>query len=100
MARRIATYEDVLKAPDYVVAEVVAGELHVSPRPGGPHAMAASILGVEPLEQVLEVWRNESGKWLQIAVHAGDEKVRAEPFDAIELDLSALWADVKLREPR
>ena len=31
-----------------------------------------------------------------LAVHANDARVRAEPFDAIELDLSILWADVVL----
>ncbi len=29
-----------------------------------------------------------------VAAHADDAKVRAEPFDAIELDPSILWADV------
>jgi hypothetical protein len=27
------------------------------------------------------------------ATFAGDRKVRAEPFDAIELDLGALWTE-------
>jgi len=27
----------------------------------------------------------------------GDVKVRAVPFDAIELDLSGLWADIRRR---
>jgi hypothetical protein len=26
-----------------------------------------------------------------LGTHAGDERVRAEPFDAIELELGALW---------
>ncbi len=50
---------------------------------------------IEPLQHTLEVLRNESGRWLLLATHAGDAKVRAEPFDAIELELSALWADVQ-----
>jgi hypothetical protein len=32
------------------------------------------------------------------AVHKGDAEVRAEPFDAIVLDLRILWADVVLPE--
>ena len=28
------------------------------------------------------------------SLHRGDVKVRAEPFDAIELDLSVLWANI------
>ncbi len=31
-----------------------------------------------------------------MATHADDARVRAEPFDAIELDLAVLWADVQL----
>jgi hypothetical protein len=30
-------------------------------------------------------------------VYADDEKVRAEPFEALELDLSILWADFPVR---
>ena len=43
-ARGQATYEDLLRVPDTKVAELVAGELHVSPRPATPHAFAASEL--------------------------------------------------------
>lgn len=46
---------------------------------------------VDPDDRTLEVYRLEAGRWSLIAVHAGDAKVRAEPFDAIELDLSHLW---------
>lgn len=46
-ARRTATYQDVLDAPDHVVAEIVGGELVTSPRPGSLHAAAASNLGGE-----------------------------------------------------
>ena len=35
---------------------------------------------------------NSIDRWLAIRTFAGDVKVRAEPFDAIELDLSRLWA--------
>jgi len=42
------------------------------------------------------VLRREGSQWLIVAVHRDDARVRAEPFDAIELDLAVLWADVKL----
>ena len=42
-----ATYEDLLKVPENKVAEIVDGELYVSPRPAAPHALATSVLGVE-----------------------------------------------------
>jgi Uma2 family endonuclease len=43
---RRATYEDLKKVPDIMVAEIVDGELHASPRPALPHAHAASAVGV------------------------------------------------------
>lgn len=39
-----ATYQDVLDAPPNTVAELVAGELHVQPRPTIPHANATTAL--------------------------------------------------------
>ena len=42
---RPATYEDLEKLPDNLVAEIVHGELHASPRPAPPHARAGSSLG-------------------------------------------------------
>jgi Uma2 family endonuclease len=174
----------VLDAPEHLVAEIINGELHLSPRPAGPHTAAASALGyelgppfhqgkngpggwiilVEPelhlgeqivipdiggwrrermptvtrdayftlapdwvcemlsrsteaidrakklpiyaaagvqhawlvnaRQRTLEVLRLHEGKWLTVAVHLGDQRVRAEPFDAVDIDLSALWADI------
>ena len=46
---------------------------------------------VDPLLQTLEVLRLESEHWSKVAAHEADAKVRAEPFDAIELALRALW---------
>ncbi len=188
--KRRATYQDVLDAPQHVVAEVIGGQLRLSPRPGGPHASVASTLGEElgppfrrgrggpggwlildepelhlegeivvpdlagwrrerlprvpnaayftlapdwlcevlsrstekldradklpiyaahgvrnvwlinPLQRTLEVLRIHDGKWLTLAVHCDDARVRAEPFDAIELDLADLWADLEAPPPR
>lgn len=192
-ARRRATYEDVLRAPEHLVAEVIDGELHLSPRPGSRHAHASSSLGIklgapfmfgggdgpggwiildepelhlggepailvpdlagwrrermqlgeevayftlapdwvcevlsqstgqldrakklplyaaegvrhawllDPTQRTLEVYRNEAGRWLLLATYAGDARVRAEPFDAVELDLSALWIDGPAKSER
>jgi Uma2 family endonuclease len=44
--RRRATYEDLMQVPDTKVAEIIDGELIVSPRPASPHAHAATMLGV------------------------------------------------------
>src|SRR5881396_4055108 len=43
--RRPATYDDLLKVPDHLVAEIIDGELYTSPRPAPRHAAASSGLG-------------------------------------------------------
>jgi Uma2 family endonuclease len=48
---------------------------------------------VNPLLETLEVLRLESERWSLVAVHEGRAVVRAEPFDAIELPLGALWPE-------
>jgi Uma2 family endonuclease len=185
-AHKRATYEDVLAAPENLVAELIYGVLHTHPRPASPHAVAATALGeelgppfkrgrggpggwilldepelhlgehvlvpdlggwrrermpkvanvpyftlppdwicevlskstvkvdkseklpiyaehrvthawlVDPIVRTLEVLRLESGRWSILATHKDAARVRAEPFDAIELDLGILWADVVL----
>ena len=42
--RREATYQDVLDAPEHKVAEIIDGELYLSPRPATPHARTVSQL--------------------------------------------------------
>ncbi|MBF5044760.1 Uma2 family endonuclease [Aggregicoccus sp. 17bor-14] len=46
---------------------------------------------VDPVIRALEVFRLEQGHWLLLSAYAGDERVRAAPFEAIELELEALW---------
>ena len=179
--KKPATYEDLRAVPDTLVAEIVEGELVVSPRPSVPHTVASSTLGtdlggpfqrgrggpggwwildepelhlgadvlvpdlagwrrdrmptppsapaielapdwicevispstggldrirkmrlyakagvrhawlLDPLQRTLEVFRLERGAWLAVQAWVGNEHVRAEPFDAIELELEAFW---------
>jgi hypothetical protein len=181
--KRRATYEDLLQVPPHLVAEIVDGDLHVSPRPASRHALAASVLwgdvgppfhhgrggpggwwilfepelhfgadvlvpdlagwrrermpefpdtaaftlapdwvcevvspGTEPLDRAkkmpvyarenvshlwlvnpvartLEVYRLAESRWLLLATHEGAQRVRAEPFEAVELDLAPLWGE-------
>lgn len=182
-AKRRATYEDVLAAPSNMVAEILGGELRLSPRPALPHAAAASALGeelgppfkrgrggpggwlilhepelhlggdilvpdlaawrrerlpvvprepyltlspewvcevscpsteqrdrtdklaiyaraevryawlVNPDQRLLEVHALRSEGWVRIGANRENDRVRAQPFDAIELDLAVLWMD-------
>lgn len=48
---------------------------------------------INPVHRTLEVLRLAAEGWLTLVVHCDDERVRAEPFDAIELELGVLWAD-------
>jgi Uma2 family endonuclease len=179
--RKPATYEDVLRAPEHMVAEIVEGDLYLSPRPAKPHAVASAELFselhspfsrskggpggwvilvepevhfgphvlvpdlagwrkereplegdepyftvvpdwvcevvspstgrldrikklplyaandvrhawlVDPIQRSLEVYRNQDRRWVLTATHADQEEVRVEPFEAVALELAALW---------
>ena len=175
-----ATYDDLLKVPDHLVAEILDGELHTSPRPAPRHDAGSGLGGalrgpfdrgrggpggwrildepelhlgndvvvpdiagwhrermpalpdeaffrlapdwicevlspstasfdrvkklriyaregvahawlVDPILQTLEVLRLENGRWIVSSNWANADIARAEPFDAIELDLTLLW---------
>lgn len=48
---------------------------------------------VDPLARTLEVYAlDEPGQWREVRHYADAQRVRAAPFDAIELDLSLLWS--------
>lgn len=90
-------------APDWV-CEVLSpntekrdrgAKLRIYSREAVPHAWL-----LNPVQRTLEVFRLHEGKWLTLGVHSDDDRVRAEPFDAIELDLSRLWADLLPGQPR
>jgi Uma2 family endonuclease len=60
--RRPASYEDLLKVPEHLVAEIVDGELHTSPRPAPRHAIGASELGAD-LVAAFSRGRGGPGGW-------------------------------------
>ncbi|MFY0526809.1 hypothetical protein ACN28I_27925 [Archangium gephyra] len=41
----------------------------------------------------MEVFRLDGAHYILLATHAGEARVRVEPFEAIELDLMALWGE-------
>jgi Uma2 family endonuclease len=56
------------------------------------HAVGYAWL-VDANARTLEVFRLEGSRWILVATHGDDEVVRAEPFDAVEIELAALWDD-------
>ena len=46
---------------------------------------------VDPLAHTLEVVCLEAGRWSQLGTYEGEARIRAAPFDAIELELGTLW---------
>jgi len=47
---------------------------------------------VDPIAKTLEVYSLDSDRrWRDVRVYEGDARVRAQPFEAIELDLAGLW---------
>ena len=49
---------------------------------------------LDPIDKRLEVYslHAETKRWREVRIYQGDTAIRAEPFDAIELDLGALWS--------
>jgi len=48
---------------------------------------------VDPILRTLEVYRLENGRWVVASTHAGTEQVRAEPFDAVALEMRRWWRE-------
>jgi Uma2 family endonuclease len=74
-AKRRATYQDVLDAPDNVVAEVIDGELYTHARPRVGHARVASNLGAD-ISDAFGRGRSGPGGWVVVVepeLHLGDE---------------------------
>jgi len=84
----------VTVAPDWI-CEVVSPSTETIDRARKLHIYAREHVTntwlINPLTKTLEVMRLEKGKWVLQRVFSGAEYVRAEPFEAIELELSALW---------
>lgn len=49
---------------------------------------------IDPSTKILDVLRRQDESWFIASVFQKEDKVRAEPFEAIELDLALVWEDV------
>jgi len=82
-------------APDWVcevTAPSTAAVDRVRKMPIYAEAGVSFVWLVDPRERLLEAFKRDGARWLRIAAHSGDELARIEPFDAVELELAALWA--------
>lgn len=81
-------------APDWV-CEVISPSTARLDRVRKLRAYAREQVGhawvVDPDARTLEVYQLHGEHYTLIAQHEDDERVRATPFDAIELELGALW---------
>jgi Uma2 family endonuclease len=59
---RPATYEDLLKVPDHLVAEIVEGELYTWPRPSGRHERAMGAV-YTAIRRAFDDGRDGPGGW-------------------------------------
>jgi hypothetical protein len=59
---RLATYEDLLRVPVHLVAEIIGGRLVTHPRPAPRHLVASSSLGGE-LDGPFDKGRGGPGGW-------------------------------------
>lgn len=76
-ARRPATYGDLLAVPDHLVAEILDGELHTSPRPAPRHAVASTGLAGD-LVGPFDRGRGGPGGWWILSepeIHFDDDVV-------------------------
>lgn len=98
--RRPATYEDLLKVPEHLVAEIVDGELYTAPRPAMRHARASSVLGGELLRRFDRGDGGPGGWWLvdEPELHLGRDVLvpdiagwRRETMPALP---DAAWCDI------
>lgn len=76
-ARREATYEDLLRLPDHMLAQVLSGDLHVTPRPAAGHSGIEGDLYLELGGPFLRGRGGPGGWWLAVEpeLHLGKDVV-------------------------
>lgn len=96
--RHSRTLYDALAAlPEGVTGEIIDGQLHVVPRPSGPHGFAASGIGGDPFNPYSR-GRGGPGGWsiidepevhfvrdVEVATFDGTSPIRVAPFEDVEI---------------
>jgi Uma2 family endonuclease len=83
-------------APDWVCEVISPGTERLDRTrklPAYAHSGVGHAWLVNPLARTLEILRLEQGRWTVVAAHAGDEIIRAEPFEAAQIDPLLLWGE-------
>lgn len=81
-------------SPDWVcevLSPSMAGVDRVKKMPVYLREQVGHVWLIDPLSRTLEVFRRESDHWVLVNNFADDQRVRAEPFEAVELELEVLW---------
>jgi Uma2 family endonuclease len=86
----------VEQAPDWLCEVLSPGTEALDRRrklPVYARAGVAHVWLINPVSRTLELFRRSGTGWTLVKTCAEDEVVRAEPFEAIELDLLLLWGE-------
>lgn len=86
-------------APDWVCEVLSPATARIDRTDKLPIYARAEVLHVwlvDPLLRTLEVLTLDAGRWVLSGTYRDDMRIRAEPFEALELELGLLWADVEL----
>jgi Uma2 family endonuclease len=81
-------------APDWLAEVLSPSTVRIDRTQKLPHYARAGVRHVwllDPEPQTLEVLRLDGDTYRLVMTAAGPEKVRAEPFDVVELDLAHWW---------
>lgn len=83
-------------APDWiceVVSPTTADLDRIRKMPIYAREQVSHLWLVDPLGRTLEGYRLEEQRWIVVGTYGGAEGVRAEPFAALELDMSRWWLE-------
>ena len=81
-------------APDWV-CEVLSPSTHIRDRGIKLDIYLRERVGhvwlIDPIAETLEIYRHNGADWSRGSLHTGGVTIRAEPFEAIELELARIW---------
>jgi len=84
------------QAPDWaceVVSPATAGADRVRKMRIYARESVGHLWLVDPLAKTLEAYRLQDAHWVVASTHTGSERVRAEPFAAVELEIARWWLE-------